>query len=84
MPPPETTAFHSFGVAVRPWKLDSNGTARVGGGHRGVTEIVRSLESTVLGVVSIKLVAVSYATSANETTLVPAPSVSRATSTRCE
>ena len=27
-------------------KLDSNGTARVGGGHRGVTEIVRSLEST--------------------------------------
>ena len=26
--------------------LDSNGTARVGGGHRGVTEIVRSLEST--------------------------------------
>ena len=28
-------------------QLDSNGTARVGGGHRGVTEIVRSLESTV-------------------------------------
>ena len=27
-------------------QLDSNGTARVGGGHRGVTEIVRSLEST--------------------------------------
>ena len=27
-------------------KLHSNGTARVGGGHRGVTEIVRSLEST--------------------------------------
>ena len=27
-------------------RLDSNGTARVGGGHRGVTEIVRSLEST--------------------------------------
>ena len=26
--------------------LDSNGTARVGGGHRGVTEIVRSLEGT--------------------------------------
>ena len=25
--------------------FDSNGTARVGGGHRGVTEIVRSLES---------------------------------------
>ena len=25
----------------------SNGTARVGGGHRGVTEIVRSLESTL-------------------------------------
>ena len=30
-------------------ELDSNGTARVGGGHRGVTEIVRSLESTVVG-----------------------------------
>ena len=29
-------------------QLDSNGTARVGGGHRGVTEIVRSLESTLL------------------------------------
>ena len=28
-------------------QLDSNGTARVGGGHRGVTEIVRSLESTL-------------------------------------
>ena len=28
-------------------KLDSNGTARVGGGHRGATEIVRSLESTL-------------------------------------
>ena len=27
-------------------QLDSNGTARAGGGHRGVTEIVRSLEST--------------------------------------
>ena len=31
-------------------QLDSNGTARVGGGHRGVTEIVRSLESTMLSV----------------------------------
>ena len=30
-------------------QLDSNGTARVGGGHRGVTEIVRSLESTAVG-----------------------------------
>ena len=29
-------------------QLDSNGTARVGGGHRGVTEIVRSLESILL------------------------------------
>ena len=29
-------------------QLDSNGTARVGGGHRGVTEIVRSLESTLM------------------------------------
>ena len=29
-------------------QLDSNGTARAGGGHRGVTEIVRSLEG-VLG-----------------------------------
>ena len=28
-------------------QLNSNGTARVGGGHRGVTEIVRSLESTL-------------------------------------
>ena len=26
--------------------LDSNGTARAGGGYRGVTEIARSLEST--------------------------------------
>ena len=30
---------------TRHW-LCSNGTARVGEGHRGVTEIVRSLEST--------------------------------------
>ena len=34
-------------VCHSPTELDSNGTARVGGGHRGVTEIVRSLESTV-------------------------------------
>ena len=37
-----------------PFQLDSNGTARVGGGHRGVTEIVRSLESTIPQVVSIR------------------------------
>ena len=42
------------------------------------------VDSTVLDVVSIKLVAVSYATSANEITFMPVPSVSRATSTRCE
>ena len=35
--------------------LGMNGTARVGGGHRGVTEIVRSLESTM------KRVAASFA-----------------------
>ena len=33
-------------VGQSPAQFDSNGTARVGGGHRGVTEIVRSLEST--------------------------------------
>ena len=37
-----------------PFQLDSNGTARVGGGHRGVTEIVRSLESTIPQVASIR------------------------------
>ncbi len=44
-----SSALSSFfcyrGLAFR--QLDSNGTARVGGGHRGVTEIVRSLESTL-------------------------------------
>ena len=32
-------------VCQTPAQFDSNGTARVGGGRRGVTEIVRSLES---------------------------------------
>ena len=31
---------------ARDHQFDSNGTVRAGGGHRGVTEIVRSLEST--------------------------------------
>ena len=48
-------------------QLDSNGTARVGGGHRGVTEIVRSLESTeqvviACGVWSPRLAAMAGAT----------------------
>ena len=34
-------------------QLDSNGTARVGGGHRGVTEIVRSLESTLASMLTL-------------------------------
>ena len=37
---------HLGGGSALNASLDSNGTARVGGGHRGVTGIVRSLEST--------------------------------------
>ena len=38
--------WHRTGWPSCRGRLDSNGTARVGGGPRGVTEIVRSLEST--------------------------------------
>ena len=30
VPPPETTAFHSFGVAVRSWKTYNNSACRTG------------------------------------------------------